>query len=299
MNDYNILITGTMRSGTSLCTRILNSRGITMGDLEKLPFSEYNKEEHNEDGYYQVHSVTKFESEFLENSGLGWYTSSKIPTIKDIGKDQLSYIMKIKNTINSMREPTWCIKSPSFMKTVHLWRYIMKKMVVIYCFRDPESVYRSIIKKHRDNGNVNLISDKFWKNNNLSFLKSLNDIPIILVHYDDWFNQPEKMYDHIQRKLKLYDIQINSYNNIDFINKDKRHFMRKSKIKSFSLKETWDFLMMWYQKQLKEDTIDVLNVRCMDISKIDSFIISDLPKYQQMNSKCKCGSGLKHKRCCM
>jgi hypothetical protein len=293
--NYNILVTGCMRSGTSLVAHLLNDNGIDIGKMDMVPFSNRNKKEHNKNGYFEIDCINKMENRILLDNSCEWTNkySNKI-TVKNNKKyiDHIQNLVKIMN----IKQP-WLIKSNTFMRTMSLWKHNIDKLVVVYCFRNPKSVYNSLSTKLQNINDVT-ISKNYWKNHNLTFLQYLinNEIPTILINYDDLINNSHKVINHLSTKLKLFNINLNNNDPTKIITNKERHYHNDTKLHSNSLNITWNFLNNWYNEQLNNN--DLLYIKNTNYDQIKNLLISD-NNLCKPNKKCPCGSNLKYKKCCL
>lgn len=244
----------------------------------------------------------------LNNSDLGGEGfcnnyDKQLPTINEIKKNPkllpiLLEMIQLKNELKNL--DTWAIKSPLFMRTITMWNHIFKDIIIIYCYRNPDSLMDSVHNKLK--GFNFKPSLNYWRNHNLTFLNYLisNNLPVILINYDEWFENAEKVYYNLIQKLKNFNININLLNENQLkntIDYKQRNFNKKLKFRNFSTKKIWEFLTSWYDKQQSNNSSEFMYIDCMDSEQISKFIISD-KKICKLNDICKCGSKLKYKKCC-
>lgn len=237
-----LFITGTMRSGSSMTGNIIYNSGIDLfGDFKPLSFSSFNKKEHNLDGYFCLEKINHLDSTLFRTLGIDWKGNfSNIQTVPEW------YLNEIKNITNKMeKHEPWGLKSVSFCKTIKFWIKMVNNPILIVTFRHPDSVLQSIINKNKNSD----IGDKYWINSYKNIL-SLT-IPIIYVYYDDFIENPYKVYSMICRKLKFYNIQIKmltqkKLNRI--VKKNRKHFNPQKKM-TMDEQYIWNTLIKKYKSQ--------------------------------------------------
>ena len=227
------------RSGTSLISKIVEEMGFNFELTQENSLDQiYNNTTH--DSFYQ----NKYIHLYLQNLGVNKF---------------ISYTKSINLDLFSAR----VIKEPYALYILKQLRPQIDKIILLV--RNPNDVILSIKKFASDNKALNGINIKIWREYYKTFLNSVDDIPYLVVNYEQLINSPKSvvknLFSFLNVQEKPLDIQI--YN--------KPH-------SSLSNLEAIDICLY---KNLSEGLP-------IEFQKIDN----------STNAICFCGSGRKFKKCC-
>lgn len=184
-----ICVLGMHRSGTSVISRAINLLGAYIGDENDLQKAGPE----NEKGFWERNDIKLFNERLLHHLNRRWYTflplSDKWQASKHIQPFKKELIELIKENFNGHALWTW--KDPRNSIILPIWKDVLSELSIglaaILIIRNPLSVAKSLEQR---NGFSKGKSLRIWFNYNISALKSILDVPSILVDYDklmmDW-----------------------------------------------------------------------------------------------------------------
>ena len=290
MNETNVLVSGTCRCGSSLVMNILTKAGLntTHKDLPFIKFTEYNKQIHNPDGYFEIHKIHSNEFNLLNENKVNWYGKKKSgdSCIPLESNDQ--YLNNLCEILKILPQP-WAIKINTIALSLPLWDKILKKLgikyMVVWCYRHPQSVLKSILNKNnwRREEIIKNIPPEYWRNHNVAFMKNVYNVKcsVVVVNYHKLVQDPKKNYQEFINSLQELSVPVVK-DNEKVIEKKLSHYPEIDVWKSPSEKYIWNILENWNGKIPTR----ILNISLSFKNKI------------KPNNKCPCKSGKKYKKCC-
>ncbi|MCA1667502.1 MAG: sulfotransferase, partial [Thermomicrobia bacterium] len=178
-----VCIAGMARSGTSMCTRMLNLCGLYLGEASDLlpPMPD------NPDGFWENSRIVEINEELLSMLGGAW----DCPPIFPLELDERFARVRAKADITLQmfadREP-WGWKDPRNSLTLPFWRHYFPAMPVVICLRNPLEVAQSLY--HRSWYSHEL-SMTLWYVYNQRLLRAIPREQRIITHYDTYFADAE------------------------------------------------------------------------------------------------------------
>lgn len=197
-----IIITGMHRSGTSMLSFLVQKMGGDFGPEEEL----IGADRWNQDGYLENIQFVDMNNKLIlglnsnikhwekpETSPLKRLANSVIsgkfkyllfPTSASIEKRAVQLDPKLEILGNRFNKKV--IKDPRFSLTLGSWQSRADIEGVIFCFRNPTAVRKSVEKRDLM---PNSLAHRFWLYHHQLFFDSLaGDWPVLLVNFDDFFN---------------------------------------------------------------------------------------------------------------
>lgn len=197
-----IIITGMHRSGTSMLSHLVQKMGGDFGPEEEL----IGADRWNQDGYLENVKFVEMNNKLILglNSNVKYWAKPETSPVKRLASSIISgkfkYLLfptsftieKRAVRLNSQlgilaeRFKNKVIKDPRFSLTLGSWQSRADIEGVIFCFRNPDSVRKSIEKRDLM---PNYLANRFWLYHHQLFFDSLEgDRPVLLVNFDDFFN---------------------------------------------------------------------------------------------------------------
>jgi hypothetical protein len=190
MKSRAVCILGMHRSGTSVVARCINLLGAYLGeDVDFIPPLSDNPK-----GYWERNDVVDFDMRLLDKMKTTWNTSVPLPKnwhrsdeIKPFRDELFGFI---KDTFSD--HSLWAWKDPRISLLLPIWRDVLNEMdiqlSVVSVIRNPLDVASSL--KKRDGFSYDK-SFGIWFNYNISILKTMFDLPYVLIHFDRLINDWE------------------------------------------------------------------------------------------------------------
>lgn len=182
-----VCIGGMHRSGTSMVTRMLNLCGVYLGPEEDLlpPGAD------NPKGYWEVSEIKNINDDILERFGGAWnQPPANLPSdwgnVPDLGPLRQRAVSIINNL---SQNALWGWKDPRTSLTFSFWRGLTgeQDLKVVLCLRNPLDVAKSL-RARKDKVSY---EHHVWYSYNQSLLTQAAGLPLIVTHYDSYFENPE------------------------------------------------------------------------------------------------------------
>lgn len=199
-----ILVVGMHRSGTSLLGSILQALDVD------LPGPLISGDKHNPEGYFEHGDVTALQEELLidlnrwwpSESGThplpeGWLTSPR-------GRRAANNLRRLLTNDLDLQRGPWAIKDPRSSLLLPLWREVAAELRVslrlLLAFRDPAEVVTSLVLRDAAaTGMTPRRAETLWLHHHQQLLADAHDLPLQVVSYDRWFNDPRPQLLALQR----------------------------------------------------------------------------------------------------
>jgi hypothetical protein len=148
-----VFVMGTMRSGTSMVCHVLTHLADFdfIGTGPSLPFDNYNKKEHNPNGYYERRDVHQAYADLYQS-----YDKRKTRTMpldlihtihvpdKDTDKPVVTFLTAMRGILANVRTHAahgcWGLKGIQMAQDLRLLKTLEPNAVIVYCFRARDAV---------------------------------------------------------------------------------------------------------------------------------------------------------------
>jgi hypothetical protein len=183
-----IVVLGMDRSGTSLCTNLLNSLGMQLGP-DLLPGDQFN-----EPGYFEDREIWSIHERIFAVLGHSWDTLTAIrpfPPLWWRSQKMLRFqglMTELVRARASAADSPWGFKDPRTAALLPLWHEVFQSCgvqpVYVLCLRHPAGVAASLAAR---DGFPKLFSELLWLERNLAACEAIQNSPHCIVHYEEWF----------------------------------------------------------------------------------------------------------------
>jgi glycosyltransferase involved in cell wall biosynthesis/SAM-dependent methyltransferase len=195
-----VMVLGMHRSGTSVVARLLNMMGMYFApEGQALPPTADNPK-----GYWERNDVVLLNEGILANLGCTWERVSKFDLANisnDLHKEFNNQAGNIIYNLDANRP--WMLKDPRLCLTLPLWRELLEVPVCILVYRSPIQIAQSM--QNRDKFAINF-GLALWEFYTLHALKASQDLPRILVCYQDLITKPVETTAKLYEQLQQFDI---------------------------------------------------------------------------------------------
>ena len=190
-NARVVVILGMDRTGTSLCTNVLNELGMRLSP-RLMPATEFNPS-----GHFEDEEIFLAHEWILAGLDRSWETLTTIHPLPaqwweapamDPFRDKLVDIVRRRTAEGT---GIWGFKDPRTALVLPLWNQAFRicgvSPVFVLCVRHPAAVARSLAAR---DGFSLLFSELLWFEKTLTGCLAIQDAPHCLIHYEEWFNDP-------------------------------------------------------------------------------------------------------------
>jgi hypothetical protein len=201
-NSKAVCVLGMHRSGTSVVSRIVNLLGAYLGEANQLQ----SPGDDNPEGFWEHTDIVCANDKLLEALHQRW--DSPLPLKK--GWNQSVDVEPFQKDFNRIvskifrGQPIWAWKDPRTCLLFPLWREVLNDvcvdLAVIFVARHPVDVAKSLLKRNNFPIQKSL---GVWLNYNLSALKSLEGLPVVVVSYDKLLDETETQIRRISKSLTV------------------------------------------------------------------------------------------------
>lgn len=199
-----ILICGMHRSGTSMVANILRDCGVFLGAYEQL----LGPTEDNPEGYGEAIELVQFNDRLLALFGGGWANPISLPLGWEVHPDIRIYLEEAFELSQrySRENQLWGWKDPRLSLLLPFWKKIYPEMKVVICLRNPIEVAISLNRRVVGEMFHSMLDFRTGLSVNEKYLNELNayvahHADVILVHYENWFENPQKELDRLSKFL--------------------------------------------------------------------------------------------------
>lgn len=180
-----IIITGMMRSGTSLTSRLLDNLGVEF----KAPNGFFEPDKWNPEGYYESKDIIDMNSLLLTgfkrtSGGLSAVLNRfrYLLPFGDIGIGYRAKKYKDKMIEIAKQHKGSVVKDPRFCLTIKYWEQVTDIEKVVVCLRNPKSVVRSIWKSKRLPA---IIGYSFWNRHIKNLIRDIPYNKTIFIYFEN------------------------------------------------------------------------------------------------------------------
>lgn len=235
-----VVVLGMHRSGTSLCSMVLQKLGISMvesGDLYgDLSDPELRWERSN---------IVEAHDAILQAFGQTWSSASSLPSSWWCDPSLIRYkrdLLDIAST--AANAGTWGFNDPRAMRLFPLWLNIFQSLSlsvkVILCIRNPQNVAYSL--QRHNNLDVNY-AKLLWLRHHVEFFQHAVPFPVKIIDYDDWFSNPVDNLIALRSFLNILD-KPSEMHLCSIVEECVRPGLRRAESRSFAV----DFCQYVYKK---------------------------------------------------
>lgn len=197
-----VVVLGMHRSGTSLCSHILRTLGVAMGDQPEVRPS-------NPRGHWERLEIVERHDRILELFNRGYYSPlhdlplpagwSADPRVDAIRREIVAFVRQERGN------PAPCgFKDPRTARLMPMWRRIFEELgldpKIVLCLRNPAQVARSLQERDelpRDLGEYR------WFTYMAEAFSNLHDLATCTIEYEAWFDDASDNLAKLTRFLGL------------------------------------------------------------------------------------------------
>jgi hypothetical protein len=233
------IITGMHRSGTSMVSFLVQKMGGDFGPAEEL----LRADRWNQDGYLENLRFVDINNKLILglDSDIKYWQNPETSPLKRLAKSIISgkfkYLLfpksekfekraiQLNSNLVSLARGfrNKFIKDPRFCLTIGSWQSRAEIEGIIFCFRNPVAVKKSVEKRDLMPA---FFTNRFWSYHHRVFFESLTaDCPVLLVNFDDFFNdRRSRQIEHVESFLvNNCGLRVTSYDADNVIDGSKRH----------------------------------------------------------------------------
>lgn len=285
-----VVVTGTMRSGTSLVCHLLSKCGIDFfGGTPAIPFDELNQERHNPNGYFErldVHRAYTTLYRVYETKRRAVDLIHDVePPPNDAAVREFQATMRGIIGVGTGLKCIQLAQNPEFLNDV-----LPTGSVLIYCYRNRRAVQRSMEEKYSGlTGSCSGVPHAYWKNHHLRFLQKRPRLryPVLFCSYDELIAHPVEAVSGLTTQLHMLGCDLALTDWVGEVQQSWCHFPHDPSVHTFA-------------ERTVMHALEALRLR-PDDSTYDKTIASlqlSETATQGSNEPCRCGSTLKYKKCC-
>ncbi|MEK6238918.1 MAG: hypothetical protein N2C14_29740, partial [Planctomycetales bacterium] len=189
MSDL-IVVLGMHRSGTSCLTHALHKAGLFLGSrlLNQTCVD-------NLDGHWEPFEAIELNDEILQAAGASW---DNVPDELDARLTADHVRERVSQFVQQLRgQPIAGFKDPRTVLTYPAWKPFLGPHRIVACFRDPQAVARSLLRRRRSNWSLEK-GVALWKDYNRRLIRIADSEPDVT-----WFEFDQAPSDVIQNVLYI------------------------------------------------------------------------------------------------
>jgi tetratricopeptide (TPR) repeat protein len=197
-----VVVVGMHRAGTSLCTEIVQSLGVELGD-RLMPPTVYNLS-----GYHEHVPIVECHEQLLASTNYVWSTSIlQHPRSRDFWSSETTSSIKrqLAQIVSEQAKHSagcWGFKDPRTTHFIPLWKDVFARAGIdpiwILAVRDPRAVAASL---QRRDGLPPLLCELLWAEHYLSALRFIGSEIAAIVSYERWFSAALAQLSELERAV--------------------------------------------------------------------------------------------------
>lgn len=192
-----VFVIGMHRSGTSMVSRLLNMMGLYFG----AEGSSTGANIENPKGFWERRDVRKLNDYILQSNGFDWNFIHSFNSVEDF--DEVTRIEFEKNARNLIFNldafRPWFLKEPRFCLTFPLWRKYLELPIIIYIYRNPYEVAKSL---HERNEFPIDYGVAMWEKYNSFALQNIKSLPTYGISHENLLKNPSVVINDLYDFLK-------------------------------------------------------------------------------------------------
>ncbi len=207
-----IIVLSMHRSGSSMLTGLLEMAGLSIGQSDEL----FEIRPDNPKGYFERKDVVAMNDALLNDAGgaamnpIVDFNSYHIdPELKEKLKELVSQLNKEEVTL--LKDPRLCI-------TLQYWLDQLSDVIVIYLYRHPYEVAKSLQRRQNIPINVGLA---LWEYYNVSAYRQCQDLSVYFVDLNEFTENPMLVFSGLMdwlRENKYRELNLKSNQLEEFFN---------------------------------------------------------------------------------
>jgi hypothetical protein len=197
-----VVVVGMHRAGTSLCAKIVNCLGFSLGGPMLGPRFD------NPDGFQEHEEIFQSHKALLSLLGAAWDTSWSVrPPIKEhLQSAEVRQILdRLKSiVVKELRASggRWAFKDPRTACLLPAWTCIFEELGIeplwLLAVRDPRAVAASLYARNRL---PPAVGELLWVEHYLNALRYLGPRIAGIIHYEKWFSPDHDQLDTLANIL--------------------------------------------------------------------------------------------------
>jgi hypothetical protein len=191
--EHAICIIGMHRSGTSMIAQLLHQFGLYLGPDNQL----LGATSANTDGHFEHKGFLKINRALLEHfqgswespprSEAGWETDTALEPLRADAR-----VLIAELSARSL----WGWKEPRTTVLLPFWKSLVPGLRFVICVRSPLEVAKSLAKRN----DIPVEQGMFlWQRYTRAALEDSKGSPRLIVHYEDFFIDPDKTIERLAR----------------------------------------------------------------------------------------------------
>jgi len=215
-----IIVTAMHRSGSSLCTRLLSFMGIHLGPGNAL----LPPRPDNPKGFWERSDLQILHDQVLEKLNCSWYDIAEFD-LKAADEKLFDFFKigaeKILRELDTWRP--WVLKDPRICLFFPWWRQLLEVPIIIYVYRSPLQVAKSLQKRN----NLPLcVGLALWEAYNIRALDAGRGLPRTFVSFARMVDEPMATLARIFSDLQKFEVsgirpvsekEVNAFLNYDLL----------------------------------------------------------------------------------
>lgn len=182
-----VVILGMDRSGTSLCSRILNLLGVDLGTEMVPPNID------NEHGFWESVEILEINNRVLSALGFNWHDSALLQPFPPAWWRSQAVAECRDNALNIVDRHTsggnlWGFKDPRTATLLPFWIDVFDRLAIqpawVVAVRDPRAVALSLEQRNKLS---RAFGELLWIERSLDIARYVGGAIAAIVHYEDWF----------------------------------------------------------------------------------------------------------------
>jgi hypothetical protein len=188
-----ICIVGMHRSGTSMIAKLLHQCGLYLGPEDELLGANSG----NADGHYEHKGFLQINDALLNHYAGSWEFPPRLEPNwqEDTALAPLRAQAKALVLELSRRSP-WGWKEPRTTVLLPFWKSVVPGLSFVICVRSPLEVAKSLAQRNKIPLEQGMV---LWHRYMRAALQDSEGSPRMIVHYEDFFSDPEAQSERLAR----------------------------------------------------------------------------------------------------
>eukprot|EP00027_Filamoeba_sp_ATCC50430_P014677 CAMPEP_0168578456 /NCGR_PEP_ID=MMETSP0413-20121227/21341_1 /TAXON_ID=136452 /ORGANISM="Filamoeba nolandi, Strain NC-AS-23-1" /LENGTH=289 /DNA_ID=CAMNT_0008612301 /DNA_START=128 /DNA_END=997 /DNA_ORIENTATION=- len=204
-----IIVLGMHRSGTSVVAEMLQAMGIYVGSKEELipPAND------NPNGFFERYDIVKTNFLLLKYFGSNWHSNlnawnPQAFTANTTANEDFKQRFRIILSKLSEHAP-FLVKDPRFCLTLPVWKQVLQRSFVVFVYRHPVEVARSLEKRNGFSLEYGLALWEFYTIYAFRCLAEM-DCTILVVDYSELLSCAEGVASRLHASLTDFGTKVDA-----------------------------------------------------------------------------------------